>query len=85
MGRDKDVSPTVLDVVLQQWPTTVFVPAILVLVSVLVGVTRWWDERDGMRVAGRTVREKWRPRWRRQKLCTCSWHSIATETRTEGG
>ena len=85
MGRGPHESPSVLEVVLQQWPLLIFVPAILVLLAALVAVTRWWDLRDGMRVPENTAREKWWLRWRREERCTCSWHTIATEVRAESG
>ena len=46
MSRSVNGSPSVLDVVVAQWPSLVFVPAVLVLITVLVLVTRWWDRRD---------------------------------------
>lgn len=85
MGRGANGSPSVLEVVLQQWPLLIFMPAILVLLGVLIGITRWWDLRDGMRVTEKTVRDKWRLRWRREERCTCSWHTIGTEVRVENG
>lgn len=85
MGRGPNGSPSVLEVVLQQWPLLIFVPAILIVVVVLVGITRWWDLRDGMRVTEKTVRDTRRFRWRREERCTCSWHTIGIEVRAENG
>jgi hypothetical protein len=87
MGRGANSGPDVLDVVLHQWPSLIFLPTVLVVVATLVGVTRWWDRRDEARVTGtdearvaaRTARPRWRPRWRREAVCTCSWHTIGTE------
>jgi len=39
-------SHPVLAWILEYWTITIFVPAILVLVSVLTFVTRRWDRRD---------------------------------------
>ena len=36
----------VLAFILEYWTITIFVPAILLLVAVLVFVTRRWDHRD---------------------------------------
>ena len=84
MGRGANGSPPVLDVVLDQWPLLLFVPAVLLLVAALAGVTRWWDRKDEAhvaekRVADRTVRATWRPRLRRRAACTCSWHGVGAE------
>jgi hypothetical protein len=81
MGRSATGDTSVLDVVLQEWPILIYVPLVLVLLVVLVGVTRWWDGRDGMRTTEKKVRDAWRPRWRRQAVCTCSWHTIGSEVR----
>ncbi len=35
-----------LALILDYWPVTIFMPAILVLIAVLALVTRWWDRRD---------------------------------------
>jgi hypothetical protein len=83
MGRSAKGDTSVLDVVLQEWPILIYVPLVLVLLGVLVGVTRWWDERDGMRTTEKKVRDAWRPRWRRQAVCTCSWHTIGSEVGAE--
>jgi hypothetical protein len=85
MGRGADGSPSALDVVLHHWPLLIFVPAVLVLLGTFIGITRWWDLRDGMRVADKTVSDRWRFRRRRVERCTCSWHTIATEVRAENG
>jgi hypothetical protein len=85
MGRGANGSPTVLDVVLDLWTVLIFVPAILVLIVVLVGITRWWDRRDGMLVTEKKARATWRPRLRRRAVCTCSWHSIGTEVGAGSG
>jgi hypothetical protein len=87
MGRSANDGPDVLDVVLHQWPSLIFLPTVLVVVATLVGVTRWWDRRDEarvtgtneVRVAGTTARARWRPPWRREAVCTCSWHTMSTE------
>ena len=79
MGRGEQGDRSVLDVVLDQWPTLIFLPAILVLVGVLVGVTRWWDRRDGMLVTAGTTRDAWWRRFRREPRCTCSWHTMSAE------
>jgi hypothetical protein len=39
-------SHPVLAVFLHYWPTLVFLPALLVLVTSLALLTRWWDRRD---------------------------------------
>jgi hypothetical protein len=56
MGRGPSGSRPVLDVFVEQWPLLIFVPAVLVLVAVLAGVTRWWDRRDAERSADTTAR-----------------------------
>jgi hypothetical protein len=85
MGRRATGSPTVLDVVLHHWPSLVLVPAVLLLVAVLVGVTRWWDRKDeALRVAGRTAPTTQRLRLRRRAVCTCSWHTVGVEAGAEG-
>jgi hypothetical protein len=84
MGRSAKADTSVLDVVLHEWPILIYVPLVLVLLGVLVGVTRWWDGRDGMRATEKKTRDAWRPRWRRQAVCTCSWHTIGTEVGAEG-
>ena len=55
MGRGPSGSRPVLDLFVEQWPLLIFVPAVLVLVAVLAGVTRWWDRRDAERSADTTV------------------------------
>lgn len=85
MGRGPNDSHTVLDVVVEHWPLLVLVPVVLVLIAVLAGVTRWWDRRDGMLVTEKKVREARRRLWRREPPCTCSWHTIGTGIRVEGG
>ena len=88
MGPGATASRTVLDVVLHQWPSSIFLPSVLVLVGVLVAVTRWQDGRDrarrdavaarpaGLRSAPRLPIGGRRPWWRRTR-CTCSWHTAA--------
>lgn len=95
MGRGANDTPSVLDVVLHQWPSLIYLPTVVVLVATLVGVTGWWDRRDdarrdevrraGARVSEKKVRTLPRLRWRRQDVCTCSWHSIGTEVGARGG
>ena len=35
-----------LALILDYWPVTIFMPAILLLIATLALVTRWWDRRD---------------------------------------
>jgi hypothetical protein len=56
MGRGPSGSRPVLDVFVEQWPLLIFVPAVLILIAVLAGVTRWWDRRDAERSADTTAR-----------------------------
>ena len=56
MGRGPSGSRPVLDLFVEQWPLLIFVPAVLILVAVLAGVTRWWDRRDAQRSAETTAR-----------------------------
>jgi hypothetical protein len=56
MGRGPSSSRPVLDLFVEQWPMLIFVPAILILITVLAGVTRWWDRRDAQWTAARTRR-----------------------------
>ena len=56
MGHGPSGSRPVLDLFIEQWPLLIFVPAVLILVAVLAGVTRWWDRRDGQRSAEATAR-----------------------------
>jgi hypothetical protein len=56
MGRGPSGSRPVLDLFVEHWPLLIFVPAVLILVAVLVGVTRWWDRRDAARSAVATAR-----------------------------
>ena len=56
MGRGPSGSRPVLDLFVEQWPMLIFVPAILILIAVLAGVTRWWDNRDTQRSARTTSR-----------------------------
>jgi hypothetical protein len=56
MGRGPSGSRPVLDLFVEQWPLLIFVPAVLILVAVLAGVTRWWDRRDAQRSADTTAR-----------------------------
>ena len=51
MGRGPSGSRPVLDLFVEQWPMLIFVPAVLILIAVLAGVTRWWDRRDAQRSA----------------------------------
>src|SRR3954447_23613670 len=53
MGRGPSGSRPVLDLFVEQWPLLIFVPAVLVLVAVLAGVTRWWDRRGAGRGGGK--------------------------------
>jgi hypothetical protein len=91
MSRGADGSRPLLDVFLAYWPLLIFVPAVLVLITVLVLVTRWWDRRDAARAAGpspvRPVSAATRPSplrsgggfrrpWLRRTRCTCSWHDV---------
>ena len=55
MGRDPSGSRPVLDLFVEQWPMLIFVPAVLIIVAVLAGVTRWWDRRDAKRSAATTA------------------------------
>lgn len=52
MGRGSSGSRSLLDLFVEQWPMLILVPAVLVLLAVLAGVTRWWDRRDAQRSAG---------------------------------
>jgi hypothetical protein len=56
MGRGPSGSRPVLDLFVEQRPMLIFVPAVLLLVAVLAGVTRWWDRRDAQRSADTTAR-----------------------------
>ena len=56
MGRGPSGSRPVLDLFVEQWPLLIFVPAVLILVAVLAGVTRWWDRRGAERSAETTAR-----------------------------
>src|SRR5829696_5119755 len=56
MGRGPSGSRPVLDLFVEQWPLLIFVSAVLILVAVLAGVTRWWDRRDAERSAETTAR-----------------------------
>ena len=56
MGRGPSGSRPVLDLFVEQWPLLIFVPAVLILVAVLAGLTRWWDRRDAERAADTTAR-----------------------------
>ena len=56
MGRGPSGSRPVLDLFVEQWPMLIFVPAILILIAVLAGVTRWWDRRDAQRSANTIAR-----------------------------
>ena len=56
MGPGPSGSRPVLDLFVEQWPLLIFVPAVLILVAVLAGVTRWWDRRDAQRSAYTTAR-----------------------------
>jgi hypothetical protein len=55
MGRGPSGSRPVLDLFIEQWPLLIFVPAVLLLVTVLASVTRWWDRRDAQRSAETTA------------------------------
>jgi hypothetical protein len=56
MGRGVNGGHPVLDVFIKQWPSLIFLPAILGLIVVLVAVTRWWDQRDKSRFAEKEAR-----------------------------
>src|SRR3954471_15139392 len=56
MRRGPSGSRPVLDLFVEQWPLLIFVPAVLILIAVLAGVTRWWDRRDAERSADTTAR-----------------------------
>src|SRR3954454_3445122 len=56
MGRGPSGSRPVLDLFVEQWPLLIFVPAVLILIAVLAGVTRWWDRRVAERAAETTTR-----------------------------
>ena len=45
MGRGPSGSRPVLDLFIEQWPLLIFVPAVLLLVTVLAAVTRWGPAR----------------------------------------
>lgn len=81
---------TVLEVVVHLWPLTIFVPAVLTLIVVLVVVTRFADRRDEAHAAERAGRTApaagaatpWPRsatdgprRWGRRTRCDCSWHT----------
>lgn len=38
----------VVELLLEQWATLIFLPSVLLLIGVLVGVTAWWERRDAM-------------------------------------
>ena len=76
MGRGPSGSRPVLDLFVEQWPMLIFVPAILILLAVLAGVTRWWDRRDAQRSAKTTAR----------RADTSTGHAVAARSaRTAGG
>jgi hypothetical protein len=56
MGRGVNGDHPVLDVIIEQWPSLIFLPAILGLIVALVAVTRWWDQRDKSRLADEEAR-----------------------------
>jgi hypothetical protein len=56
MGRGANGSHPVQDLLIEQWPSLVLLPAVLVLLVVLIAVTRWWDQRDEARSAEREAR-----------------------------
>ena len=56
MGRGVNRNHPVLDVFIEQWPSLIFLPAILGLIVALVAVTRWWDQRDKSRLADKEAR-----------------------------
>lgn len=96
MGRGASDGPSVLEVVLHHWPSLIYLPAVVVLVAVFVGITGWWDRRDEARrdearvgekarVGKKKVRTVRRLPWRREAVCTCSWHTIGTEVGAGGG
>jgi Tfp pilus assembly protein FimV len=59
-----DTVRAVLRVVVEHWPSTLFLPAVLVLIAALVGVTRVWDRRDARRTA---LHRGWSASWDRQR------------------
>ena len=76
MGRGSSGSRPVLDLFVEQWPMLIFVPAILILIAVLAGVTRWWDRRDAERSAKTTSR----------RADAATGHDVGTRSaRTAGG
>ena len=56
MGRGVNRNHPVPDVFIEQWPSLIFLPAILGLIVALVAVTRWWDQRDKSRLAEKEAR-----------------------------
>ena len=56
MGRGPSGSRPLLDLFVEQWPLLIFVPAVLILVAILAGLTGWWDRRDAKRSADTTAR-----------------------------
>ena len=75
MGRGPSGSRPVLDLFVEQWPSLIFVPAVLILVAVLAGVTGWWDRRDAERLADTTAR----------RADAATGHEVATRSpRTAG-
>lgn len=56
MGRGPNGGGPVLDLFVEQWPMLVLVPAILILIAILAGVTARWDRRDAQRAARTTAR-----------------------------
>src|SRR4051794_41721751 len=76
MGRGPSGSRPVLDLFVEQWPLLIFVPAVLILIAVLAGVTRWWDRRDAERSAEPTAR---------QADATAGHEGAARSPRTGGG
>lgn len=89
MGARPISGHPIRDLLVAQWPSLVFLPAVALVLITLVGVTRWYDRRDAALRAGSAVsrargpivvRPVWlragqRP-WRRRTTCDCSWHTM---------
>ena len=75
MSRGSSGSRPLLDLFVEQWPMLIFVPAILILIAVLAGVTRWWDRRDAQRAAKTTSR----------RADAAAGHEVATRSAPTAG